>query len=55
MEIFQQERRFVILRGNLVRVLGGVSVVALAACSFGDANESSRTTETMQTPSVVRW
>ena len=52
-EIFQQERRFVLLRRDLVRVLGGVSVVALSACSFGDASESGRATETLQTPSIV--
>ena len=38
---------------SLLRVVGGGSVVALAACSFSDAGESTQATETMQTPSVV--
>ncbi len=45
-------------RRSLARIVGGVSVVtvslvALSTCSFGDAGESTRATEAMQTPSVV--
>ena len=36
---------------SLVRVVGGVSVVALSACSTRDAGESTQATETMRTPS----
>ena len=38
---------------SLVWVVGGVSVVAISACSFSDAGESTQATATMQTPSVV--
>ncbi len=38
---------------SLVRVVGAGSVVALAACSFSDAGESTQATETMPTPSIV--
>ena len=36
---------------GLVRIVGGVSVVALSACSFSDAGESTQATETTRTPS----
>ncbi len=36
---------------GLVWIVGGVSVVALSACSFSDAGESTQATGTMRTPS----
>ncbi len=36
---------------NVVWVVCGASMVALSACSFDDAGESTRATETVQTPS----
>jgi 4-carboxymuconolactone decarboxylase len=38
---------------NLVRVVGGLSVLALSACSLSDAGESIQATETMQAQAVV--
>ena len=38
---------------SLARVVGGAWVVALSACSFSDAGESTQATEVMQTPAVV--
>jgi len=36
---------------SLMQVVGGASTFALSACSFGDVGESTRATETGQTPS----
>ena len=36
---------------SLVQVVGGASMLALSACSFSDADQSTQATETVQTPS----